>query len=227
MQLCCVNKFIYFCQNDFMIRTTSLRFTYQNTKTHTFYFPDIDLSFEQNALILGPSGVGKTTLLHLMAGLLIPKKGNVFIGNTCVHQLTRNQLNNFRGKHIGIILQRGYFIKSLTLLENLKIREKLSKKRTNQNRRRQLLEQLELTEVSNKKVHELSEGQRQRLSIALGVIHKPKVILADEPTSNLDDKNCEKVISLLKKEAQICKSNLVIITHDQRVKSHFDKHIIL
>ncbi|KAA1243591.1 ABC transporter ATP-binding protein [Aquimarina sp. RZ0] len=210
-----------------MIRTTSLRFTYQNTKTHTFCFPDLDLSFEQNALILGPSGVGKTTLLHLMAGLLIPKKGNVFIGNTCVHQLTRNQLNNFRGKNIGIIFQRAYFIKSLTLLENMKIREKLSKKTTDQDRRRQLLEQLELTEVRNKKVHELSEGQRQRLSIALGVIHKPKVILADEPTSNLDDKNCEKVISLLKKEAQICKSNLIIITHDQRVKSHFNKHIIL
>lgn len=210
-----------------MIRTTSLRFAYQNTKTHTFYFPDIDLSFKQNALILGSSGIGKTTLLHLIAGLLIPKKGNVFIGNTCVQELTRNQLNNFRGEHIGIIFQRTYFIKSLTLLENLKIREKLSKKITDSQRRIRLIEQLELTEVRNKKVHELSEGQRQRLSIALGIIHKPKVILADEPTSNLDDKNCEKVICLLKKEARICKSNLVIITHDQRVKSHFDKHIIL
>ncbi|MBQ4822872.1 ATP-binding cassette domain-containing protein [Aquimarina sp. MMG016] len=210
-----------------MIRTTSLRYTYQNTKTDTFYFPDIDLSFEQNALILGPSGIGKTTLLHLIAGLLIPKSGNVFIGNTCVQELTRGQLNNFRAKHIGMIFQRGHFIKSLTLLENLTMREKLSKKRTDQHRKKQLIEELELTEVRNKKVHELSEGQRQRLSIALGVIHKPKVILADEPTSNLDDANCEKVISLLKKEAQICKSNLVIITHDQRVKSHFGNHIIL
>lgn len=210
-----------------MIRTTSLRFAYQNTNPHTFYFPDIDLSFEQNALILGSSGIGKTTLLHLIGGLLVPIKGNVFIGNTCVQQLTRNQLNDFRGKHIGIIFQRAYFIKSLTLLENLKVREKLSKKVTDKQRRMRLIEQLELTKVRNKKVYELSEGQRQRLSIALGIIHKPRVILADEPTSNLDDKNCERVISLLKKEAQICKSNLVIITHDQRVKSHIDKHIIL
>ncbi|AXT54524.1 ATP-binding cassette domain-containing protein [Aquimarina sp. MMG015] len=210
-----------------MIRTTSLRFAYKNTKTNTFYFPDIDLSFEQNALILGDSGIGKTTLLHIMAGLLVPKKGNVFIGNTCVQQLTRNQLNNFRGKHIGIIFQRAYFIKSLSLLENIKIREKLSKKTIDQERRIGLIEKLDLMNVRNKKVQELSEGQRQRLSIALGIIHKPKVILADEPTSNLDDKNCERVISLLKKEAQICKSNLVIITHDQRVKPHFDKHIIL
>ncbi|WP_299184869.1 ABC transporter ATP-binding protein [uncultured Aquimarina sp.] len=210
-----------------MIRTTSLRFAYKITKTNTFYFPDIDLSFEQNALILGDSGIGKTTLLHIMAGLLVPKKGNVFIGNTCVQQLTRNQLNNFRGKHIGIIFQRAYFIKSLSLLENIKIREKLSKKTIDQERRIGLIEKLDLMNVRDKKVQELSEGQRQRLSIALGIIHKPKVILADEPTSNLDDKNCERVISLLKKEAQICKSNLVIITHDQRVKPHFDKHIIL
>ncbi len=210
-----------------MIRTTSLRFAYQNTKTHTFYFPDIDLSFEQNALILGSSGIGKTTLLHLLAGLLVPKKGNVFIGSTCVQELTRSQLNNFRGEHIGIIFQRAYFMKSLSLIENLKIREKLSKKTMDQERRIRLLEKLDLTEVRNKKVQELSEGQRQRLSIALGIIHKPRVILADEPTSNLDDKNCERVVSLLKKEAQICRSNLIIITHDQRVKSHFDKHIIL
>ncbi|WP_025740643.1 ABC transporter ATP-binding protein [Aquimarina pacifica] len=210
-----------------MIRTTSLRFTYQNTRAHTFDFPDIDLSPEQNALILGPSGIGKTTLLHLMAGLLTPKKGNVFIDNTCIQKLTRSQLDNFRGEHIGLIFQRAYFIKSLTLLENLRMREKLSKKTTDPLRRKRLIEQLELTEVRNKKVHELSEGQRQRLSVALGIIHKPTVILADEPTSNLDDERCARVISLLKKEAQICKSNLVMITHDQRVKSHFQKHIIL
>lgn len=210
-----------------MVRTTSLSFAYQNSKNHTFYFPRIDLTSKENALIIGPSGIGKTTLLHLMAGLLIPKKGNVYIGNTLIHQLTRSQLNDFRGKHIGIIFQRAYFIKSLTVQENLSMREKLSRKTIDLHRRKQLIEQLELTEIKNKKVHEISEGQRQRLSIALGVVHKPKVILADEPTSNLDDANCERVISLLKKEAQICKSNLVIITHDQRVKSHFKKHITL
>ncbi|GAA4278302.1 ATP-binding cassette domain-containing protein [Aquimarina mytili] len=210
-----------------MIRTTSLRFTYQNTKNHTFCFPDIDLPPEKDILILGPSGVGKTTLLHLLAGLLPPKTGDIFIANSCLNKLTRSQLDYFRGQHIGLIFQKAYFIKSLTLLENLTLRERCSKKKSDRYRKEELIMHLGLSDLQNKKVYQLSEGQQQRLSIALGVIHKPKVILADEPTSNLDDSNCIKVISLLKREAQICKSNLVIITHDQRVKSHFNNHIIL
>ena len=210
-----------------MIQTASLRFIYRNTKNHSFCFPDIDLPSKEDLLILGPSGVGKTTLLHLLAGLLPPKEGDIFIGNSCLNRLTRKQLNCFRGEHIGLIFQKMYFIKSLTLLENLILRERLSKKKSDRYRREELIMHLGLADVQNKKVYQLSEGQQQRLSIALGVIHKPKVILADEPTSNLDDINCEIVISLLKKEAQICKSNLVIITHDQRVKSHFKNHIIL
>ncbi|MDY8134868.1 ABC transporter ATP-binding protein [Aquimarina sp. 2201CG5-10] len=210
-----------------MIRTDSLQFTYQDAENHTFCFPDIDLPPKENILILGPSGVGKTTLLHLLAGLLSPTEGDIFIGNTFLNKLTRKQLDNFRGQHIGLIFQRSYFIRSLTLLENLILREQLSKKKNDRYRREELVIQLGLSDFQNKRVYQLSEGQQQRLSIALGVIHKPKVILADEPTSNLDDANCEKVITLLKKEAQICKSNLVIITHDQRVKSHFDNHITL
>ncbi|GAA4272437.1 ATP-binding cassette domain-containing protein [Aquimarina gracilis] len=210
-----------------MIQTTSLRFTYQNSKNHVFCFPDIDLPPNEDLLILGPSGVGKTTLLHLLAGLLPPNEGDVFIANTYLNKLTRKQLDNFRGQNIGLIFQRAYFIRSLSLLENLTLRERLSKKKSDRYRREELIMQLGLSDFQNKRVYQLSEGQQQRLSIALGVIHRPKVILADEPTSNLDDTNCEKVIFLLKKEAQICKSNLVIITHDQRVKAHFDNHLIL
>ncbi|WP_109434258.1 MULTISPECIES: ABC transporter ATP-binding protein [Aquimarina] len=210
-----------------MIRTDSLQFTYQDTQNNTFCFPDIDLPPTEDILILGPSGVGKTTLLHLLAGLLPPKEGDIFIGDTYLNKLTRKQLDYFRGQKIGLIFQRAYFIRSLTLSENLTLRQRFPKNKSNRYRREELIMQLGLSNLENKRVYQLSEGQQQRLSIALGVIHKPKVILADEPTSNLDDANCENVISLLKKEAQTCKSSLVIITHDQRVKTHFDNHIIL
>lgn len=210
-----------------MIRTDSLQFAYQDAKDHTFCFPDINLLPNEDILILGPSGVGKTTLLHLLAGLLPIKEGGIFISNTYLNTLTRKQLDRFRGQHIGLIFQRPFFIRSLTVQENLTIRGRLSGKKVNRYRKEELTMQLGLSDLHKKRVYQLSEGQQQRLSIALGVIHKPKVILADEPTSNLDDTNCEKVISLLKKETRIQKSNLVIITHDQRVKAHFDNHIIL
>ncbi|MCK8521250.1 ATP-binding cassette domain-containing protein [Aquimarina sp. D1M17] len=210
-----------------MIQTSALQFAYDSSGIDAFSFPDIDLPPKENLLILGPSGVGKTTFLHLLAGLIPPKTGDVFIADNCLNRLTRKQLDRFRGQHIGLIFQNTHFIRSLTLLENLILRERISVKKNDRYRREELLMHLGLSNLLNKKVYHLSEGQRQRLSIALGVVHKPKVILADEPTSNLDDANCEKVISLLKKEAEICKSNLVIITHDQRVKSHFKNHINL
>ena len=90
-----------------------------------------------------------------------------------------------------------------------------------------MLNRLGLTKALTKKGYQLSQGQKQRLAIALGLIHQPKLVLADEPTSNLDDQNCDAVISLLKEEAKLCGSSLVIITHDQRVKSHFNHQIVL
>jgi len=210
-----------------MIRTSSLNYSYEDTQNTTFCFPDIDLPAKENILVVGPSGIGKTTLLHLLAGLLPPKKGTIFISNINLTTLSRKQLDKFRGQNIGLIFQRAHFIRSLTVLQNLTLRQRFSNNKNDRYRREELIMQLGLSNLENKKVYQLSEGQQQRLAIALGVIHKPKVILADEPTSNLDDNNCEKVISLLKKEAQFCNSNLVIITHDQRVKKHFNNQIIL
>ncbi len=208
-----------------MVKTTDLSYSYYTQES--FDFPDINLNPKEHLLILGPSGVGKTTLLYLMAGLLQPTKGNVFIDGTDINSLSRQQLDKFRGEHVGLIFQQYHFVNSLNVAENLKLRQSFPKKIQGKKRATELAGRLGLAEHLNKKVSNLSQGQQQRLAIALGIIHQPKVIFADEPTSNLDDANCDKVIELLKEEATISNSSLIIITHDFRVKSHFKNQVTL
>ncbi len=208
-----------------MVKTADLTYTYGDGQKMTF--PDIGLPSGQHLLVIGPSGIGKTTLLYLIAGLLPPTEGEVSIDGLSLNSLPRKEMDRFRGEHIGIIFQQYHFIKSLTVLDNLKLRQKSQRTEADKKRRELLTERLGLSEQLHKKVTALSQGQQQRLSIALGLIHKPKVILADEPTSNLDDANCVAVINLLKEEAEICKSSLVIITHDQRVMKHFKNSVAL
>nr|WP_299070978.1 ATP-binding cassette domain-containing protein [uncultured Allomuricauda sp.] len=208
-----------------MVETLNLSYTYDNSEA--LVFPDISLIPGEHMLVIGPSGVGKTTLLYLMAGLLPTLKGTIAIDGTELNTLSRKEIDKFRGEHIGLIFQQYHFIKSLNVSDNLRLRQSFPKNTNDTKRRYELAERLGLTQHLEKKVNALSHGQQQRLGIALGLIHKPKIIFADEPTSNLDDSNCTKVIDLLKEEAKICKSSLLIITHDQRVKSHFKNQVVL
>lgn len=209
-----------------MISTKGLTFTY-NQNQQLFDFPDLNLSESENLLVLGKSGVGKTTFLHLLAGLIKPQSGSITIGQTKINALSSQKLDTFRGQQIGLVFQKNHAIRSLTVLENLKARLYFSKHQIHTSHIEEVLKDLDLLELKHRPINELSVGQLQRLGIGMAVIHNPKLILADEPTSSLDDENCSAVIELLFKQAQKNKSSLIVITHDNRVKPYFQNSITL
>ncbi|MBD8488241.1 ATP-binding cassette domain-containing protein [Echinicola sp. CAU 1574] len=208
-----------------MITTRSVSFEYN--ENNQFEFPDLSVSEGSELLILGESGIGKTTFLHLIAGLLKPKTGNIKIGETDISKLTGRQLDIFRGANVGIVFQRPHFIQALTLEENLGMIQYLAQKPHDSYQIKKVLDDLGLLGKLKSYPRQLSQGEQQRAAIALAVINRPKLILADEPTAALDDKNCQRVVALLKDQTKKSKSSLIIITHDQRLKSAFTVSITL
>lgn len=144
-----------------------------------------------------------------------------------MHVLRGKHLDKFRGKHIGLIFQKAHFIKSLSPLENLLLTQNLAGNPTDLNHAMHLLERLSITGRANHKTYFMSAGEQQRLAIARALINKPDVILADEPSSALDDENCKSMINLLQQVANENNANLIVVTHDSRIKNLIDKKIFL
>lgn len=190
-------------------------------------FPDVSCGRGEQWLILGESGSGKTTLLHLLGGLRKPQKGQIVIGDTDITSLRGQHLDIFRGRNIGIVFQQAHFVRSLTIQENLLLAQKLAGMSTDLSQVHQLLARLNIEDKANDKPHRLSVGERQRASICRALINRPKLILADEPTSALDDHNCQEVIQLIKNQAAADEVTLLIVTHDNRLKSKFEHQIVL
>ena len=207
-----------------MISTKGLNFKYNEQAS--FSFPDINLDKDENLLVIGSSGIGKTTLLHLLAGLLESNSGSITLYGQDISKLNQHQTDKFRGQNIGIVFQKPHFVNSLTVKENLQLAQYLGNKK-DQNRIIDILSSLDILDKENKKPKKLSQGEKQRASIAMAIVNSPKLILADEPTSSLDDENCDRVIKLLKKQASEFKAQLIVITHDNRLKKHFKKSIKL
>ena len=207
-----------------MLKTKELEFNYENQMF--FKFQNIDLKSNENLLIIGDSGVGKTTLMHLLAGLLKSNSGSIKLFDKELNLMSPSQLDSFRKNNIGIVFQGPHFVNSLTVKENLQLAQYIANKKDN-NRIEDILKNLNIFNKSNKKTNQLSQGEKQRASIALAIVNSPKLILADEPTSSLDDNNCAKVIELLKKQATDFGAQLIVITHDSRLKKHFKNTIEL
>lgn len=208
-----------------MLQTKDLAYSYDNS--NWISFPDMSCQAGDSYLILGQSGTGKTTFLHLLSGLLKPMKGDIMIGDRSISKLSGAELDKFRGKSIGVVFQQAHFISSLSVEDNLKLAQKLAGNSIDVNRIDNLLETLNIKHKIDSLTKDLSVGEKQRVAIARAVINKPAILLADEPTSALDDKNCDEVLDLLETTAKNNNSILMIVTHDNRLKSRFSNQIVI
>jgi len=181
----------------------------------------------EHCLVLGPSGSGKTTLLHVLAGILTPSEGSVSVAGQDLDKLRGAELDRFRGRNIGIVFQRLHLISSLTVLGNLLLAQYLAGARQDIRGAHLLLAGLGLADKAYSRPHALSFGQVQRAAVARAVVNKPRLILADEPTSNLDDANAAAALDVLLTQAQSCNATLVIATHDRRIRDRFPHQITL
>lgn len=208
-----------------MIKTIQIAHKYKGSDR--FEFPDIVCNPKETLLILGQSGVGKTTLLHILAGILNPQKGDVSINGTSIYKLSSNKRDKFRGKNIGLVFQKPHFVQSINAEENLWLAQKMAGSAIDKSRTDLLLDQLNLSHRKNAMTYQMSQGEQQRLSIARALVNQPQLILADEPTSALDDQNCNEVINLLSHHASNVNASLVVVTHDKRLKDYFNNQIDL
>lgn len=215
-----LNATVLLLKKRTMLYTRNLAYAHPNGRL--IRFPDLECAEGDVLLITGGSGVGKTTLLHLLAGLLKPSSGEIHVADTAIQPLRSAAMDAFRGKHIGIIYQQSHFIASLSVRENLLL---LSK--NDATRLQEISEKLGIGQLLHKKPAQLSQGEQQRASITRALMQSPQLLLADEPTASLDDENCIAVAKLLAAQAAEQKAALLIVTHDNRLKQLFAHHITL
>lgn len=180
-------------------------------------FGDIEAAQGATVLLVGPSGSGKSTLLALIAGLLTPRAGHVIVADTDMSALPRHQRDAWRGATLGFVPQRLHLSESLSVDENLALPYWACGAAVDRARIAGLLDRLGLAPVSARRPHELSVGQAQRVALARALLRRPRVLLADEPTANLDDAMSASVIALLVEAVRENGATLVIATHDARI----------
>ncbi len=207
------------------ISTSIIDFAYNNEVR--FQYPPLQCNKAEALLITGKSGCGKTTLLHILCGLIRNYSGSVFINETDISKLGNKALDNFRGRELGIIFQRNYFISSLNTEDNILFSSYLSSRKKNRAKAYALAEELQIKKLLHKMPSQLSQGEQQRISIARALMNDVSVVFADEPTSSLDDDNARVVASLLQRQAKQADAALIIVTHDERLKSVFPNSISL
>ena len=208
-----------------VLRVEHLSKTYGGGATQVKALDDISFSVEQGEFtaIIGPSGSGKSTLLHILGGVDKPTNGKVFIDNTDIYELGETNLAIFRRRQIGLIYQFYNLIPVLNVEENITLPILLDGKKVDRQQLGEITATLGLAQRMGHLPNQLSGGQQQRVSIGRALISNPAIVLADEPTGNLDSKNSAEILELLKLSNQKYHQTLVVITHDERIALQADR----
>lgn len=190
---------------------------------------DVSFSVEKGEFlaIIGPSGSGKSTLLHILGGVDRPTSGHVWMDGQDVYAQNEEQLAVFRRRQVGLIYQFYNLIPVLNVVENMTLPVLMDGRKVNEARVQELLSVLSLTERRNHLPNQLSGGQQQRVSIGRALMNAPAVVLADEPTGNLDSKNSREIVELLKMSNHKYGQTLVVITHDESIALQADRIIAI
>lgn len=210
-----------------ILETKNLCKTYGEGDTLVKALDNVSFSVEQGEFIaiVGPSGSGKSTLLHILGGVDVPTSGEVIINGTKISNLDETALAIFRRRQIGLIYQFYNLIPILTVEENLTLPLLLDGRKPDQKQIEMLVEKLELENRLKHLPNELSGGQQQRVSIGRALLNSPALLLADEPTGNLDSENSKEIIKLLRQFNKENKQTVIIITHDERIALSADRVI--
>jgi putative ABC transport system ATP-binding protein len=210
-----------------IVETIGLTKFYGKGETRVDALKDVNLTIRQGEFVavIGPSGSGKSTLLHMLGGLDRPSEGKVLIGGKDIYKLPEEELSIFRRRQVGFIFQFYNLIPVLSAEENILLPLMLDGKPVDRAYMEELLRILGLADRKRHLPNELSGGQQQRVSIGRALAYKPSIVLADEPTGNLDRKNSKEVLDLLRLTVTQYHQTLVVITHDLEIASQADRII--
>ncbi len=210
-----------------ILRVENLSKIYGKGETAVKAIDDISFSVEKGEFvaIIGPSGSGKSTMLHILGGVDRPTKGKVYINDTDIYSLNNNDLAIFRRRNVGLIYQFYNLIPILNVEENISLPVLLDGKKVDEQRLKEIVKNLGLENRIKHLPNQLSGGQQQRVAIGRSLINEPAIILADEPTGNLDTKNSKEILELLKLSNKKYEQTLIMITHDPNIAKEADRII--
>lgn len=212
-----------------ILRVENLTKTYGKGETQVKALDNVSFSIDKGEFvaIIGPSGSGKSTMLHMLGGVDRPSSGKVFIDGTDIYSLDNNKLAIFRRRQVGLIYQFYNLIPILNVEENIELPVLLDEKEVDKERLKEIVETLGLSQRIKHLPNQLSGGQQQRVSIGRSLINNPAIILADEPTGNLDSKNSKEILELLRYSNKKYNQTLVMITHDKNIALEADRIITI